>query len=361
MVDDSDRVYVANEPFPSGTGTGLLLGLDSGGNLLFSIPLAGYVHGGYVDRVDVEVSLAQASIVPDCGESYTYERMKQDLSALQQAYPGILTLQTLAQTADNRKIVLCIAGNPDAAHRILITGAIHGREHMTALLAMKLMEQYLHSVQSGQGESFEDVAFYVIPMLNPDGVTISQLGAEGVVNNDLRDGVEEVIQREDTQASLWKSNANGVDLNRNFPVGWDLLYDEGPSSTRYRGEAPLCEAETKAVEELLNTVSFDVTVSYHATGSIQYWQYKQDGQLLEKTRALAQAIYKVTGYPLATSEDEEDLEGGGLRDWALMQFGIPSVTVEIGCLDAPLAPMEWGAILQRNSGVFEALAAFVQQ
>lgn len=45
LVDDSDRVYVANEPFPSGTGTGLLLGLDSGGNLLFSIPLAGYVHG----------------------------------------------------------------------------------------------------------------------------------------------------------------------------------------------------------------------------------------------------------------------------------------------------------------------------
>ncbi|MBN2077833.1 MAG: PQQ-like beta-propeller repeat protein [Spirochaetes bacterium] len=45
LVDGSDRVYIANEPFPSGTGTGLFLGLDSDGTLLFSIPLAGYVHG----------------------------------------------------------------------------------------------------------------------------------------------------------------------------------------------------------------------------------------------------------------------------------------------------------------------------
>ncbi len=322
--------------------------------------LTGYVHGGFVKRVDAYASSIQAAIVPNDGDDYTYARMKEDFVALHKAYPGIFSMQTLAQTADNRDIVLCVVGDPDAEYKILITAAIHGREHMTALLLMKLMEQYLSSVQNGQAADYQNVVFYVIPMLNPDGVTISQLGAEGIENENLRAKVERIIEEENTQASLWKSNANGVDLNRNFPVDWDSLYKRGPSATRYRGDSPLCEAETKAIETLMNAVAFDATVSYHATGSVQYWQYKQEGALLESTRALAQAVYQVTKYPLATSEAEEDLEGGGLRDWALMHLDIPSVTVEIGCLAAPLEKQEWTAIYQRNSGLFAELAAFMQ-
>ena len=196
-------------------------------------------------------------------------------------------------------------------------------------------------------------------MLNPDGVTISQMGASGIRDQVLRAKVEGILQSENMPAALWKSNANGVDLNRNFPTGWESLYHKGPSATRYRGASPLCEVETQAIETLINTVDFDVTVSYHAMGSLQYWQYGQDGTLLEETRALAEAVYAVTKYPLATAQAEEDLEGGGLRDWALMDVGIPSVTVEIGCLDAPLQQQEWAAIYQRNAGVLEALAAFV--
>jgi len=200
----------------------------------------------------------------------------------------------------------------------------------------------------------------VVPMLNPDGVTISEMGSFAIEDEVLRDKVTEILQSEDTEAALWKSNANGVDLNRNFPPGWDQLYKEGPSSTRYRGESPLCENETKAIKKLMETVNFEATVSYHATGSVQYWQYNQEAELLERTEELALSIYETTGYPLATAQAEEDLEGGGLRDWALMEFGIPSVTVEIGCLPAPLLPQEWAAIWQRNRDVFLQLARFVR-
>ena len=123
----------------------------------------GYVHGGYVRRADAHASSSQSAIVPNDGADYTYARMKQDLPALQAAYPGLLETVTVAQTADGRDVVLCIVGDAQAAHRILITGAIHGREHMTALLLMKLMERYLSSMRSGQAGPYEDVAFYIIP------------------------------------------------------------------------------------------------------------------------------------------------------------------------------------------------------
>ncbi len=45
LVDASDRVYIASEPFPWVSGTGLLLGLDSTGGLMFSEALGDYVHG----------------------------------------------------------------------------------------------------------------------------------------------------------------------------------------------------------------------------------------------------------------------------------------------------------------------------
>ena len=318
----------------------------------------GYVHGGYVRRVDAPASVSGA-LVPLSGERYTYAHMKDDIGALAQRYQGFLTVQSLGRTADGRDIALCILGSEQAAHKVLVTAAIHGREHMTALLAMHLVEQTLYEMQVGAAE-YTDVAFYVLPMLNPDGVTISQLGATGIDHEPLRADVERILSAEGTEDSMWKANANGVDLNRNFPSGWDTLYAQGPASARYRGASPLCEDETKAIELLMETVRFDATVSYHSTGSLQYWQYGQQGDLLARTETLARALYEATGYPLASSETEEYLEGGGLRDWALAQWGIPSVTVEIGCLPSPLLPQEFGGILQRNRDVFRTLASFVK-
>jgi g-D-glutamyl-meso-diaminopimelate peptidase len=320
----------------------------------------GYVHGGYVKRVDEDAAFRTLTIVPSDGEHYTYERLREDIAALAVAYPGLFTSRVLAQTADGREIVLCILGDEEAKHKVLVTGAIHAREHMTAQLVAKQMEKHLYAAKHGLPEADGDVAFYVIPMLNPDGVTLSQKGVEGINSAALRTKVAEILQDEGVDAALWKSNARGVDLNRNFPANWDNLGGLVPGSMRYRGSAPFCEAETKAVRDLVSKVRFDATLSYHSTGSYQYWKFRQREDVLARTQALAQAVYAATGYPLLSDGEEADVEGGGLKDWALETHGIPSLTVEVGCLPAPLPSHEWDAIWQRNSGVFATLVTFVK-
>jgi len=317
----------------------------------------GYVHGGFVERVSADETLKALSVVPTGSSKYTYDRLQSDLKTLKSKYSDLLELKTLAKTADGRDITLCIIGDKDAKHKVFVSAAIHGREHMTALLAAKQIEQQLYQMKNGQWQQ-KEVAFYVIPMLNPDGVTISQQGASAIRSSTLRSKVQQILSIENMQPDLWKANARGVDLNRNFDAAWETLQDDGPSSLRYRGEAPFSETETKAVRDLMKSTHFDATLSYHSTGSVLYWQYTASDALLTRNEALAKKLGDLTGYPMASADDEEELEGGGLKDWALEELSVPSITAEIGCLDAPLPAHEFAALWQRNAGVFKILADF---
>ena len=58
----------------------------------------------------------------------------------------------------------------NAQHHVLLQGAIHGREHLTAWLLMALADYWLDHGILGYG----DVCYHIIPMINPDGVTLSQ-------------------------------------------------------------------------------------------------------------------------------------------------------------------------------------------
>ena len=45
---------------------------------------------------------------------------------------------------------------------------------------------------------------------------------------------------EEAYARTWKANAAGVDLNRNFDAGWELLDGRSaPSAEGWRGSAPV--------------------------------------------------------------------------------------------------------------------------
>ena len=66
-----------------------------------------------------------------------------------------------------------------------------------------------------------------------------------------------------------RTNANGVDINRNFPKDWEEVNGEYSSSTddpqseTYRGFAPMCERETQALVQFIETVKPRAVFSYH--------------------------------------------------------------------------------------------------
>ena len=81
--------------------------------------------------------------------------------------------------------------------------ALHGREYITAMLAL------MHA-QIGVYKG----SLWVLPLTNPDGALLSQCGIDSVKNPVVKNRL--LYLNKGNDFSLWKANARGVDLNRNY-------------------------------------------------------------------------------------------------------------------------------------------------
>ena len=298
----------------------------------------GYVHTAYVQAADGDLSRWP----------YDYDALLQDVTALQAL--GV-ECESIGRSLDGRELLALTFGTGD--RHILIQADIHGREGMTGRLVVDLLMQLAQDHPGG----IEGVTFHVIPMSNPDGVTIAVHGPDGLSDPSLAAMVQQLLAAEGESFSRWKANARGVDLNRNFPTGWERLTGRTPGSSRYRGEQPLSEPESAALAEYFRSRRFAATVSYHSYGSLIYWQGAEGG-LSARAESLARAIGDATGYPLVRNE-LSTVERGGFKDWALMNCAVPSVTEEIGALDSSGSIQEYTCLLLRHTGSWEVLADWV--
>lgn len=300
--------------------------------------------------------------------------MCEDLEKLQEMYPEWLQLRTLTVTADGREVYEAVFGNPDAKTQIIIHAGIHAREYMTSMLVMNQLEFYLAFLEDGNyegrafAELFGKVGIHLVPMVNPDGISISQFGLQGIKSASIREEVQQWYERDKasgaTSYSLenylkyWKANARGVDLNRNFDYGFEeFVGAAAPGAQKYKGTAAGSEAEAAALIELTEEVNPVLAISYHATGSVIYWDYGQTGELRESCKQLVDVIHSVNENEIKyAATDKQDAAGYG--DWCVMVKGIPSATIEIGVGAAPMAISEYDAIWKWNAMMWAALAIY---
>ena len=305
---------------------------------------------------------------------YSYEELTEDLEELRRAYPERLEYEVLAQTADGRKVYGVTVGNPNAEKSILIQAGIHAREYMTSQLVMKQLEFYLAYEKNAQyhdnavSELLDKVCIHLVPMANPDGIAISQYGLDGIRDARIADKVQEWYRRDFDSGvtsyrladylKYWKANANGVDLNRNFSYGFtEYKGAADPGAQKYKGTEAGSEAETRALMRLTKEVRPVLTISYHATGSVLYWDYGQTGELRSSCEKLVELIQSVNRNEIRyASNDKQDAAGYG--DWSVMELRIPSVTIEIGVGAAPLAANEFDNIWERNALLWAVLAEY---
>ena len=121
--------------------------------------------------------------------------------------------------------------------KILLLGGIHGDEYSSVSIVFK----WLNTLDKYHSGLFH---WKIVPLINPDG-----------------------LLRKHSR----RSNANGVDLNRNFSPGKDknasLEYWKKKTrqdKRRYPGQSPLSEPETRWIEMLIEDFDPDVIVSVHA-------------------------------------------------------------------------------------------------
>ena len=294
---------------------------------------------------------------------YTYGEFQRDMAALQKNAGAALRVDEIGQTVDGNKLYDFRVGNPAAERHLLVFGGIHAREYITAQLVMRQLVQLL-SDQSTNG-SYENIAvrellsnteIHFIPMANPDGIGISQLGLEGLHTEAVRETVRQIAAKDGkalTESYLrqWKSNANGVDLNRNFDALWESYNDHlgHASADHYKGTAPECELESKALADLTRQFQFDATLSYHTQGEVIYWNFGQEGELKNMSLLLANRVSDLTGYRL--DGNFQALDTAGYKDWAISKLGIPSLTIEAGHGGNPVDPAQMDAIWRENRDV----------
>lgn len=295
-------------------------------------------------------------------DKYSYDQMVQDIMLLKQRYSNYMQVNTIGTSLDGRAMYDCIIGNPAASKHILIQSGIHGREYLNPMLMMQQMEMALANYSTGSfhdvplSSMFSQVAVHFVPMTNPDGITISQFGTDGIRSQQLKDAIGTCYVMDTaagrtsadpgTYLSKWKANARGVDLNLNFDALWQDVYStEFPSYSGYKGTTPGTEPETQAMMNLYNSqYPWKAVIHYHSMGDVIYWDILGN-KVQPESSELAHLMSAVTGgYRILPSEG-----GGGYKDW--IQLGskpVPSVTLETGKIACPMPLSEYATIWTQN-------------
>lgn len=267
---------------------------------------------------------------------YTVSDLNKDLQVLASQGAKVFTVGY----SELGRPIKCIFKGATDGPQILVQGAIHAREWVTAQLCVLLAERYTGSC-----------GLWCIPMSNPDGVMLCQYGLDSVADSDRRDFLYRV-NGYNKDFSLWKANARAVDLNVNFNALWgtgksNLTY---PAPANYIGPYPFSESESRMLAEFTDKVRPIYTVSYHARGRVIYYGF--DG--LNPDPEIPSLASAVTGYPAYTSEGS----AGGYKDWFVLTARKAGITVEVGNEYTPYDELqkELPAMLEENGGLLDALS-----
>lgn len=319
-------------------------------------------EAGISDFLDLEIE----NPIVKAADKYSYEQMEADIQSLQSAYGDKITVKVIGLSLDGRNIYDIILGNPDAEAQILIQGAIHAREYMTPLLMMNQLEYALAFYDTGHynykpvSDMLKKAAIHFIPMTNPDGVALSQFGIGAIRSEGLKQGIRDCYARDinlgrtadsfEVYLTKWKANAAGVDLNYNFPYGWEELSTQltAPSYATYKGPSPFSEPESQALSGLAEQYPWAITISYHSQGQVIYWTTSSNGAEMA-SNTLAEAISVMTGYRMDSSDGK-----GGFKDWMQSKSSgaVPGVTLEVGKTPCPVPFSEYPAVWKQNKGVW---------
>ena len=117
-----------------------------------------------------------------------------------------------------------------------------------------------------------------------------------------------------------RTNANGVDLNRNFPTANWAKTDKGDF---YSGEIPASEEETKFLVDLIEKYNPLAILTFHAP----YKVVNYDDASNKNSRKLAEQISDIIGYPVV--DDIGYATPGSFGTWAGKEKNIPTITLEL--------------------------------
>ena len=252
-------------------------------------------------------------------------------------------------------------------NRVLYHAEHHANEWITTPLLLEFAEELAAAAAAGgeisglpAGEILDYASLCLIPAVNPDGMDL--------VTGELSSGEAFRAARAIAERyprfpfpEGWKANIRGVDLNLQYPAGWEQARENNyalgvrsPAPADYVGEAPLSAPEARAMAELTERFDPALTLSLHSQGEVIYWNFRDYAP--ENARGIGELFAELSGYRL----EETPFASGfaGYKDWFLQDFRRPGYTLEAGRGVNPLPAEDAPEIYERLRSVF-ALGALV--
>lgn len=187
--------------------------------------------------------------------------------------------RVIGTSRQGRPITARLYGDPDAPVRMVVLGQMHGSEPGGRRVVTELSGR---AVPAG-------VALWLVPTINPDGAAAGR-----------------------------RTNARGVDLNRNFPTRWRAARR---GSAYWPGPRAASEPETRAAIRFLTAVRPTAVLSLHQAFDrvdISHPASRRAGRLLARWMGERAAVVHCAG-PCR----------GTMTQWIARELGAIAVTVEL--------------------------------
>lgn len=279
--------------------------------------------------------------------------MEYCIRGLKGRYP-FLFIESIGKSVLGTSIPILRFGSGE--HSVFYNASHHANEWITSPVLLRYLERlceaYVHrTVLNGvsAAELYRSCTLHICPMVNPDGVDlvtgeIAQGSSGYFTALSLNGGPDNFPQN-------WKANIRGVDLNLQYPAGWEeakrIKFSQGytrPGPRDYVGTAPLTQPESKAVYDYTLKNSFALTLSYHTQGEVIYWKY--DGYLPAQSEAIGKQLANLSGYALELTP--ENSAYAGYKDWFIQEYNLPGYTIEAGKGENPLPLNQFSRIYAKN-------------
>lgn len=290
----------------------------------------------------------------DEGVPYTSILTEYILEGLQIRYPFLIS-GCIGRSVMGREVCYLQFGKGEK--EVCYNACFHANEWITTPILLKFAEEYAKAYAAGEtlygedtGTLFDQYSLYLIPMVNPDGADL----VNGVIRNE-----EYLEQAKNIAADYpsipypdgWKANINGIDLNLQFPAGWEnareIKFGQGytsPAPRDYVGEAPLSAVESINMYRFTISHDFKLILAYHTQGEVIYWQYLDYEP--ENSRRIAEYFGRVSGYLVEQTPYASGY--AGYKDWFIQDYNRPGYTIEAGLGENPLDMGQFPKIYDDN-------------
>ena len=308
-------------------------------------------------RIGQKIIVPFDAVVPT-DISYSYTILEMNIRALEMVYPFLET-GSIGHSALCKKIPYVKIGN--GAKEVFFNASFHANEWITTPVLMKFIENYASAYVNQQSiyghdakTMYQNTSIYIVPMVNPDGVDL--------ITGAVQAGSADYARAEAIAAQYpsipfpqgWKANANGIDLNLQFPANWEQARDikfaqgfTGPAPRDYVGPAPLAAAEALAVYRFTLAHNFRLALAYHTQGRVIFWQYLD--YLPQHSYSIGRQFAHSSGYALEQTPYASSF--AGYKDWFIQESDRPGYTIEAGIGINPLPISQFETIYAENEGV----------